>query len=263
MVDAGTVTAEDLAANFFLEASDIGTNRAAACLPRLRELNKHVTVECRTEALDQLPDDVVLAHNVILLTRAPLAEQQRLNALCRAHGKAFYAADAFGYEGLLFVDLGAAHEYRRETGTGAKSALSEPIGVAYPSLQEAVAVPWHKHGNKRFGPISPCYVHAMVLAEFERQHGRQATSADSTALLDVASALYSANGMDSNGFALHDATTLAAVATAELAPVCAVLGGVIGQEVVKFVSGKGAPIENHFCLNALTGEGKVFRSPPK
>lgn len=263
MVDAGTVTAEDLAANFFLEASDIGSNRAAACLPRLRELNKYVTVECRTEALYQIPDDVILAHNVVLLTRAPLDEQQRINALCRANGKAFYAADAFGYEGLLFVDLGAAHEYRTETGTGAKSVLSEPVSVAYPSLQEAVAVPWHKHGNKRFGPVSPCYVHAMVLAGFEGQHGRRATSADSSAVLDVASALFSANGMDPNGFTPHDATALAAVARAEVAPVCAVLGGVIGQEVVKFVSGKGAPIENHFCLDALTGEGKVFKSPPK
>jgi ubiquitin-like 1-activating enzyme E1 A len=38
---------------------------------------------------------------------------------------------------------------------------------------------------------------------------------------------------------------------------CAVLGGVIGQEVVKYISNKGAPIDNFFALNGLTGEGKV------
>lgn len=261
VADPGTVTAEDLAANFFLEAADLGANRAAACLPRLQELNKHVTVECRTDALEALPDDVILAHNVVLLTRAPLAQQQRVNALCRAHGKAFYAADAFGYEGLLFVDLGAAHVYRTEFGATAK--LSEPIEVAYPSLEEAVAAPWPRLGSKRFGPVSPCFVKARVLAEFERTHGRAAAAGDARDVLAVASALLSVNGMDPEGFTADDAAALAAVATAELAPVCAVLGGVIGQEVVKYVSGKGAPIENYFALNALTGEGKVFRAPPK
>ena len=45
-------------------------------------------------------------------------------------------------------------------------------------------------------------------------------------------------------------------AEAELAPVCAVVGGVVASEVIKAISGKGAPINNAFFFDALqTSEG--------
>jgi len=45
-------------------------------------------------------------------------------------------------------------------------------------------------------------------------------------------------------------------AEAELAPVCAIVGGVVASEVIKIISGKGAPINNAFFFDALqTSEG--------
>lgn len=45
-------------------------------------------------------------------------------------------------------------------------------------------------------------------------------------------------------------------ADAELAPVCAIVGGVVASEVIKVISGKGAPINNAFFFDALqTSEG--------
>jgi ubiquitin-like 1-activating enzyme E1 A len=45
-------------------------------------------------------------------------------------------------------------------------------------------------------------------------------------------------------------------ADAELAPVCAIVGGVVASEVIKIISGKGAPINNAFFFDALqTSEG--------
>ena len=190
--------------------------------------------------------------------------QVRLDELCRANGVAFFAAEAFGYEALLFVDLGAKHTYRTESGAGAASKLSGPCDAYYPSLAEALAVPWPElvtGQNKRFGPVSPVYTKYRVLKAFQTKHGRPATAADAEEVLAVASALYKASG--GPAFSTEEAQVLAATATAELAHVCAILGGVIGQEVVKFVSGKGSPVENFFVLQGLVGEGKVFRSPPK
>ena len=52
-------------------------------------------------------------------------------------------------------------------------------------------------------------------------------------------------------------------ADAELAPVCAIVGGVVASEVIKIISGKGAPINNAFFFDALdTSEGIVQRLGP-
>ena len=90
---------------------------------------------------------------------------------------------------------------------------------------------------------------------FEERHGRKATVSDSAAVHAIAAEALTANAL--TPWTEAEAAHVSATAQAELAPVCAVLGGVIGQEVVKFVSSKGAPIENYFALNSLTGEGKV------
>ena len=44
---------------------------------------------------------------------------------------------------------------------------------------------------------------------------------------------------------------------AELSPVCAIVGGVIGQEIIKAVSQKDPPHNNFFFYNGVNGEGLV------
>ena len=48
-------------------------------------------------------------------------------------------------------------------------------------------------------------------------------------------------------------TKLAMVATAEMAPICATLGGIIGNEVIKAISGKGEPANNTLLFDGITG----------
>ena len=49
---------------------------------------------------------------------------------------------------------------------------------------------------------------------------------------------------------------------APLAPVAAVVAGVLGSEVVKAVSGKGEPTNNVFVFDAATGEGSCLLASP-
>lgn len=42
----------------------------------------------------------------------------------------------------------------------------------------------------------------------------------------------------------------------ELAPVCAILGGIIAQEIIKAVSQKEVPLNNIFLFDPLTYSGK-------
>lgn len=46
---------------------------------------------------------------------------------------------------------------------------------------------------------------------------------------------------------------------AELSPVCAVTGGILGQEIIKAVSQKDAPHNNFFFFSGLDSTGLVDR----
>ena len=154
IVDDAVVTAEDLSANFFLAESDIGANRATASLPRIRELNVYVTVESSSEPLHALSEDVIAAHNLVIVTRAPVAQRLSLNSFCRDRGIAFYSAETFGSEGLLFVDLGS-HTYRTESGTGEKMKLSDPIVATFPSLFHAKLLTLPRKSLRKHHPPPP------------------------------------------------------------------------------------------------------------
>ncbi|GKV13659.1 hypothetical protein SLEP1_g24646 [Rubroshorea leprosula] len=43
----------------------------------------------------------------------------------------------------------------------------------------------------------------------------------------------------------------------EFPPVCAIIGGFLGQEVIKAISGKGDPLKNFFYFDALNGKGLI------
>ncbi|KAL6559637.1 SUMO-activating enzyme subunit 1A [Orobanche gracilis] len=43
----------------------------------------------------------------------------------------------------------------------------------------------------------------------------------------------------------------------EFPPVCAVVGGILGQEVIKALSGKGDPLKNFFFYDAMDGKGII------
>jgi len=55
---------------------------------------------------------------------------------------------------------------------------------------------------------------------------------------------------------------LLAAGKKEHPPVCAILGGILGQEVIKSISCKGDPIKNFFFFDAADGKGVIEDIPP-
>lgn len=48
----------------------------------------------------------------------------------------------------------------------------------------------------------------------------------------------------------------------EVAPVNAIVGGILGNEVLKCISKKGLPIDNLFCYSMLDGSGVIEKLGP-
>ncbi|CAG8693001.1 1297_t:CDS:2, partial [Scutellospora calospora] len=51
---------------------------------------------------------------------------------------------------------------------------------------------------------------------------------------------------------------LASFALTELTPICAILGGVLAQDILNVLSKKGAPINNLFVFDGLQGNGYIY-----
>lgn len=262
--DDATVTAKDLSANFFLTMDDVGKNRAAASLDRVRELNQFVSVESCEEGLTTLSDEFILKHNIVCMAGCGLTDQVRINQLCRANKIAFFSADTFGHSGGFFVDLGAEFSFQREMGTGENQQLSAPQTMRFCSLDAALATRWSELTN-RFGLVSPVYVCGQLLAEYQKRFGSRpnpASEEDAAALATLCRDELARNGMPADYLAPSDLRHLAEVSSAEFAPTCAVIGGVLGQEVIKSVSRKGEPFNNVFIFDGVAGAGKLISAAP-
>jgi hypothetical protein len=55
---------------------------------------------------------------------------------------------------------------------------------------------------------------------------------------------------------------VAALRGRELSPVCAIVGGILAQQIIKVVTGKDEPFTNFFFYNALDSTGNVEELRP-
>ena len=103
LYDDKVVTINDLSSQFFLQPSDIGMNRAQISRCSLAELNNYVTINVHTE---QLTDQFIMQHNIVVLTDSFLDEQKRINKICHDNNIRFINANTFGLCGQIFCDFG-------------------------------------------------------------------------------------------------------------------------------------------------------------
>ncbi|KAM3570635.1 hypothetical protein VYU27_007305 [Nannochloropsis oceanica] len=139
LLDAETVTHEDLCAQFFLRPEHVGMNRAEACLPGVREMNPLATVECHTSPPSSLPDTFFSSFDIIVASDLPPSQLIRLDALMRERGReagrggGFMYADTFGLHGWAFVDLGEGFKGRMDEASKGGAGPGEKEGGKTPA----------------------------------------------------------------------------------------------------------------------------------
>ena len=87
----------------------------------------------------------------------------------------------------------------------------------------------------------------------------QSKNSDLKEFADFANEWLSSNNLPNDGEDSLDWTQLAGIARhPEVSPVCAVLGGILGNEVIKAFTGKGEPANNVILFNGLIGGCRSF-----
>ncbi|XP_048422677.1 SUMO-activating enzyme subunit 1B-1 isoform X2 [Pyrus x bretschneideri] len=127
--------------------------------------------------------------------------------------------------------------------------------LQYPSFEESISVPW-KSFPRRFSKL---YFAMRAIERFEEAEQRkpgELSIADLPAVLKLKKELCEAQSVNES----HIPNALLerlVTDTREFPPVCPIIGGILGQEVIKTISEKGDPVKNFFFFDAMDGKGVI------
>ena len=176
------------------------------------------------------------------------------------------ACGTFGLYGFCAFDLGAQPYTKLEKKKAAADAAdltadgdAEPemetkkYRVLYPSVAQAFGVDWAaltKHVPKLYPAL-------QLLCDDDGPADGLAAR-----LLEARAARLAASGAADSAVPEDVVRSVAEHASHELSPVCAIVGGIIGAELIKLISGKDPPMNNVFLFDGHKSEGVVHRLGP-
>ncbi|KAH3767658.1 SUMO-activating enzyme subunit 1 [Pelomyxa schiedti] len=263
VVDDAVAGAGDLAANFFLTEADCssGAKRAMAALPGIKALNPLVEVNVLDINPASLTADHLRKFHFVCATGLPLPVFARLDDECRLAKVPFIAVQIYKFQGFFFCDLMKYTYLCKPPETG---QVSGP-GTVIPRKKTKVVV-----------AIEPTAVTIDFLGmrgtlTQPPQHTRR-TPAMHKILQSIFTFCSKHNAFPSTMAHIEECKTLSPTpigdemllknmvlgSMVDFAPVCAVIGGVVAQELIKVISGSGdPPLGKLFYYDAIQGSGLV------
>ncbi|KAK1560049.1 hypothetical protein Q3G72_021520 [Acer saccharum] len=251
LVDDRVVTEEALYANFLVQPDESmfgGKTIAEVCCDSLKEFNPMVRVSVEKGDLSSFGLEFFEKFDVVVVSCCSFTTKKLVNEKCRKLSKhvAFYTVECRDSCGEIFVDL-QNHKY-------SKQKLDETVEcqLQYLSFEEATSIPWRALPKK----VSNLYFAMRVIEQFEEAEGRkngEISINDLPGVLNLKKELCEANSLNVPDALLERLITSAR----EFPPVCAIIGGILGQEVIKAISGKGDPLKNFFFFDVMNGKGIV------
>ncbi|KAJ6619532.1 hypothetical protein B0H10DRAFT_2026134 [Mycena sp. CBHHK59/15] len=257
IMDGEDVVEEDLGSGFFFRDEDVGKKRVDAAKDRIESLNPLVTVETITTyaGLEGLAFDTTIQDvDLVCVTDWDRDGLIRMNEACRRSKKPFYAGGTYGLLGYIFCDL-LHHDYVAPNDRSAPKETQKNIKLSatYPPLSEALHHRWTGLTKRQTKELNPAVVFAILaIWEYQTRHGQLPTgSGDVAELQSIANAMISVADVKSR--------SVSATASHEFSPVCAIVGGMLAQDVLKTLAARDPPIANFFTFDGNTGAGTVCR----
>ncbi|KAK4306272.1 hypothetical protein Pmani_021894 [Petrolisthes manimaculis] len=269
MLDHRKVTQIDVCANFLAPHDSLGKNIAEASKERAQILNPMVQVTADTDNIVDKNDEYFTQFDVVCISRCQREHLVRINNICNQNKILFFAGDVFGMFGYTFTDV-QEHHYVEEvkehktvkkqdgkTQTNETTKMVKRVETFYP-LSQALDVDWTtKKYASQLRRVSPAYFIMHIIMEFMSLHGRTPDPAhrkeDEVELLTIKNAL-----MDKMNIPQEKVNNnFAGIVFGQMSPVCAIVGGILAQEIIKTVSQKDPPNNNFFFFSTLDGAGVV------
>lgn len=266
-LDHRDVTVEDRCSQFLVFKDSIGKNRAEASLQRAQNLNSMVNIEADTSNIDDKPDTFFNNFDVVCATQCTITQLKRINEICRKHNVKFFCGDVWGAYGYTFADL-IEHEFAEDIVQTKKILLAEsgePIqkekfeNITVTEKRKDTFVPFESILDAEKSILrkeSEIYYMMLIMLKYREKYGKDPLPSER------GSESFKAEAEEIiKKYELVDKINhlIEGDVYAQISPVCAIVGGVMGQEIIKTVSQKGAPHNNLFIFNRDTLCGKILR----
>ncbi|XP_005364604.1 SUMO-activating enzyme subunit 1 isoform X1 [Microtus ochrogaster] len=266
MLDHEQVSPEDHGAQFLIRTGSVGQNRAEASLERAQNLNPMVDVKVDTEDIEKKPEAFFTQFDAVCLTCCSRDVIVKVDQICHRNSVKFFTGDVFG-EKTKVAKVGQGVEDGPDT---KRAKLDSPETtmvkkkVLFCPVKEALEVDWS--GEKAKAALkrtAPDYFLLQVLLKFRTDKGRDPSSdsysEDAELLLQIRNDVLDSLGVSPD--LLPD--DFVRYCFSEMAPVCAVVGGILAQEIVKALSQRDPPHNNFFFFDGMKGSGVVECLGPK
>lgn len=236
---------------------------ARAMAPYIEELNPLLpTCEINEEEdIESIPTEFLKQFDIIIASQISLQQAMYItnSTATVTDGKKpkFYLVHSFGFVSCALIDLGENHEYRQEIG---KELSDIRTMKDYLTLEDMMSVKlcdikdrWHKNGPPTI------YAKFRCILNYHAVRKEWPNEKNVSEFIQVTKEFLEQQGLKEDYIGDDsDLERLSITATAEVSPVCAVLGGVLGNEVIKAISGRGEPANNILLFDGLEGGCKSF-----
>ena len=294
IVDHEVVTAADLGAQFFLssEENHLGMNRAEAASAAIRKLNPRVKVHVDTDNIRSKSASYFASFDIVIATDLDPAALNIINTATRLNKRSFYAAGSHGMFGFIFADL-VEHDYVIEratsnvaTAVGPESRTRAIIAVAPKKgdpKQEVVTKrelysTWFlssdmselpdeiKKSSRRRKAVTPALSCFRALWEYTQLFGRPPNTTVHNELVQftmLCGDKHKALGLPTETLNSEFLRGFMQNIGCEIAPVTAVLGGQLAQDVINVLGQNLQPIQNFVIFDGNTMEASMYPLHPE
>ncbi|KAF4975205.1 hypothetical protein FZEAL_7975 [Fusarium zealandicum] len=294
LLDGAAITEADRGAQFFIPEDEdiIGQNRAQAASAALHKLNPRVRIHVDTEGVKTKGPSYFAGFDIVIATDLDPESFNIINTATRLNCKAFYAAGCHGLYGFIFSDL-IEHDYviQRDLGnvpttpgpeTRTRTIVDVQTRKEGPKTIESVTKrelysTWflasdvgglpqdYTSSRRRLKSVTPALSCLRALWEFmQLQSGRSPITRDDLKMFtQIATLKHKALGLPSETLRPEFLRSFLQNLVSEIAPVAAIIGGQLAQDVINVLGQTQQPIQNMVVFDGNSMEGLMYPLHPE
>lgn len=292
VVDDHIVQEADLGAQFFLSKEHIGQNRAEAASSNIRKLNPRVQVTADAESIMTKGASYFAGFDIIIATDLFPTTLAFINTATRLHGRQFYAAGTHGLYGYIFCDL-IEHDYvlqreksnvpaklgeetrtrsvidikeKKEGGKTIEMITKRELYSTWDLASETSLLPAdYRNSKRRLKAVTPALSCLRALWSFQSAQNRDPSRTQQDLQFFARSATFCHQGLMLPAETLRSDFLRSFLSNigSEIAPVTAILGGQLAQDVINVLGQRQPPIQNVVIFDGNTMQAEMYPLHPE
>jgi len=272
LLDDSVVSESNRVAQYFVTEKDIGKNRATASAASINALNPRVSIKVDTSKVQSKSEKYFEDFDIVCLTECSSDVLISVGEACRKAPKSISLlfGQIAGLNGMAFADLNEYTFVRSSIAEGASiegeekqadtsSQSSAPQSIKFASARQVFSLSWSqllKQFGRKEQPKLKLFCAFQVLLQFESVHDRLPTPEDKH---DLAECIAIRDKLGKDILPTEVLSSVVRAATSHFAPTAAIIGGIIGQEILRILSGKDMTLNNVLIFDSEHSEALIKR----